>query len=108
MRFVILLTIPVLCVGQVTAPQFDPRETLAPLTMPEPPNQYRSGGGSPGPAYWQNTADYEIRAALDTKTHQISNVETITYTNNSPDNLASLWLHLEQDTYREDARSKRM
>ncbi len=116
MRFAALMAIPILCVAQVPAPrfdpqfapQFDPRETFAPLTMPEPPNQYRSGGGAPGPAYWQNAADYEMHAALDTKTHQISNTETITYTNNSPDTLASLWLHLEQDTYREDARSKRM
>src|SRR6185437_17143855 len=94
----LLLIVPVLGLAQVTAPQFnprfdtrfDPRETFAPLTMPEPPNQYRSGGGSPGPAYWQNAADYEMHATLDTKTHRISNAETITYTNNSPDNLASL------------------
>jgi len=31
--------------------------------------------------------------------------EVITYTNHSPDALTSLWIQLDQDTYRHDARS---
>ena len=112
MRFVAAaFLISGLCWAQTTpntGDKFDPRETFAPLTMPEPAGYYRSAGGAPGPGYWQNAADYEMHANLDTKTKQIANTETITYTNNSPDNLASLWLNLEQDSYRADARGKRM
>ncbi len=42
-----------------------------------PPNEYRSASGLPGPAYWQQQADYTIRASLDTATHTIRGEETI-------------------------------
>ena len=48
------------------AAAYDPRLTFAPLTLPDPVNAYRSSDGSPGPAYWQNEADYEMHADLDT------------------------------------------
>jgi len=85
---------------------YDPRITFAPLTLPDPVNQYRSGNGAPGPAYWQNGADYELHAALDTVAKQIRTTEIITYTNNSPDTLTSLWVQLDQNTYRADARAR--
>jgi len=87
-----------------TAP-FVPLETFAPLTLPDPVNAYRSANGAPGPSYWQNRADYEIHAAIDTATKTLSATETITYTNNSPDTLTSLWLNLEQNIYRKDSRA---
>ncbi|HVZ95705.1 MAG TPA: M1 family metallopeptidase [Chitinophagaceae bacterium] len=68
-------------------------------------NEFRSAKGSPGPKYWQNRADYVLRAAIDTLTDVLSCDEVITYTNNSPDSLQSLWLQMDQNTYREDARS---
>ncbi len=74
--------------------------------MPEPANAYRSGSGAPGPSYWQNEADYEMHATLDTPAKALTNDETITYTNNSPDTLTSLWIHLEQNTYKKDSRAK--
>lgn len=86
--------------------EFDPRETFAPLTLPEAVNPYRSSNGAPGPMYWQNEADYEMHATLDTAAKQLSNIETITYTNNSPDVLTSLWVLLEQNSYRKDSRSR--
>ena len=49
-----------------THPVYDPRLTFAPLTLPDPVNSYRSGNGAPGPGYWQNEADYELHAELDT------------------------------------------
>jgi hypothetical protein len=88
-----------------TAP-FAPLETFAPLTLPEPVNVYRSSNGAPGPNYWQNRADYDIHAAIDTSAKTLTGTETITYTNNSPDTLTSMWLQLDQNTYRKDARSK--
>jgi hypothetical protein len=84
---------------------YDPAKTFAPLTLPDPVNSYRSSNGAPGPDYWQNSADYEIKANLDTVAKQLSAAEVITYTNNSPNDLPSLWVQLDQNTYRKDARS---
>jgi hypothetical protein len=83
---------------------YDPRLTFAPLTLPDPVNAYRSSNGAPGPSYWQNQADYEMHATLDTSAKVLQNDEVITYTNNSPDSLTSLWIHMEQNIYRKDAR----
>src|SRR3954447_9564677 len=90
------------------APAFDPVQTFAPLTLPDPVNAYRSGNGAPGPSYWQNGADYELHAELDTAAKQLRATETIGYTNNSPDLLRSLWVQLEQNIYKKDSRAKRM
>jgi hypothetical protein len=87
------------------AGRYNPQQTFAPLTLPEPVNRYRSSNGAPGPDYWQNRADYEIHATLDTGRKELSATEIITYTNRSPDVLPSLWLQLDQNTYRQDARS---
>jgi len=84
---------------------YDPRLTFAPLALPDPVNAYRSSDGAPGPNYWQNEADYELHATLDTAAKQLRADETITYTNNSPDTLPSLWVQLEQNIYKPDSRS---
>lgn len=81
---------------------FDPDEAFAPLPLPGP-TEVRAADGSPGPAYWQQRADYEIRVTLDAGGHRISGRERITYTNNSPDSLRSLWLQLDQNLFREDS-----
>jgi Peptidase family M1 domain len=83
---------------------YDPRETFAPFTYPQAVNAYRSGNGAPGPLYWQNRADYQIQAQLDPEANRLAGKETITYTNNSPDALDVLWLQVEQNLYRADAR----
>jgi Peptidase family M1 domain len=85
--------------------QYQPLQTFAPLTLPEPVNRYRSSNGAPGPDYWQNRADYELRAQLDTTHKVLSATEVITYTNHSPDALTSLWIQLDQNQYRRDARA---
>jgi hypothetical protein len=51
------------------------------------PNQYRTASGAPGHAYYQNNADYKMQIELNDDTHIINGFETITYTNNSPDDL---------------------
>ena len=84
---------------------YDPRLTFAPLTLPVPATAYRSSNGAPGPSYWQNEADYELHATLDTAGKQLRATETITYTNNSPNVLASLWIQLDQNIYRKDSRA---
>jgi hypothetical protein len=89
----------------VAAASYNPLQTFAPLTLPEPVNRYRSSNGAPGPDYWQNRADYELHANLDTARKELSATEIIAYTNHSPDALTSLWIQLDQNRYRTDARS---
>ncbi len=91
--------------ADLAANPYNPLVTFAPLTLPDPPNAYRSADGAPGPAYWQNQADYQIKATLDAANKLLSGEEVITYTNNSPDVLDVLWLQLDQNIYRKDARS---
>lgn len=65
--------------------------------MISPPNAYRTASGAPGKAYWQQRADYKIKAVLDEANNTMSGEETITYYNNSPDDLSYLWIQLEQN-----------
>ncbi len=65
--------------------------------MIDQPNSFRSASGAPGKAYWQQRADYKIKVLLNEKTNTISGEETITYYNNSPDDLTYLWIQLEQN-----------
>jgi hypothetical protein len=81
------------------------RDIFAPLVLPDPAGPTRSASGVPGPAYWQNRADYQIAAEIDPVAHVLRGQETITYTNNSPDALDVLWLQLDQNIYRADARA---
>ena len=75
-------------------------DTSAFRALPLPtPNAYRSAGGAPGRAYWQNRADYAIEATLDTATSTLRGTLRLTYQNNSPDALPFLWLTLEQDMF---------
>lgn len=67
-------------------------------------NAYRTASGKPGPEYWQNQADYEIAVELDDKNNKIKGDVTITYTNNSPQNLDFVWLQLEQNRFTADSR----
>ncbi|HEY3799410.1 MAG TPA: M1 family metallopeptidase [Caulobacteraceae bacterium] len=87
------------------APAYDPIAAFASLPMPDPVNGDHGASGAPGPGYWQNRADYTIAANLDAAAKTLTGEETITYTNNSPDTLDVLWLQLDQNTYRRDARS---
>jgi hypothetical protein len=100
------LAFPLAAPAQAPAAPYNPLETFAPLTLPDPVNATRSSDGAPGPQYWQNRADYNLHAAIDTTTKTLTATEVITYTNNSPDTLTSLWLHLEQNLYRKDSRGK--
>ena len=69
------------------------------------PNQYRSASGAPGPAYYQQQADYKIDIFLNDDTSVLSGRETITYTNNSPDVLEYLWVQLDQNVRASDSKS---
>ena len=36
------------------------------------PNEYRTASGAPGPKYWQQRCDYDIKCELDEKKQQIN------------------------------------
>ncbi|MEY8761883.1 M1 family metallopeptidase [Chryseobacterium tongliaoense] len=61
------------------------------------PNIYRTASGAPGHGYWQNRADYTISAYLDEDKRNLKGSETITYYNNSPDDLEYIWLQLDEN-----------
>ena len=84
---------------------YNPEELFAPGFYKDKGNAFHSPNGAPGNAYWQNKADYQLDAKIDTVAKVLSASETITYTNNSPDALPYLWLQLDQNTYQEEARS---
>ncbi|SDR94313.1 hypothetical protein SAMN04515667_1047 [Formosa sp. Hel1_31_208] len=70
------------------------------------PNMYRTGSGAPGPAYYQQQADYKMDIEINDETAVLSGNETITYTNNSPDELTYLWVQLDQNVRQKDSPSK--
>jgi len=72
---------------------------FSPLTLP-PANEMRRANGAPGPRYWQQRADYVIKATLDTAAKRIDGAVSIRYTNNSPDTLRRVWMQLDQNLFR--------
>src|SRR5919198_329905 len=68
------------------------------LALPAP-TRVRSASGAPGPDYWQQRADYVIRATLDTAGSVIRGTERIHYENHSPDTLTFLWVQIEQNIF---------
>lgn len=98
MRALIVATLlsPVLAISVQAQSIVADSSPFRPLGLPAP-NVYRTGSGRPGPQYWQQRADYRIDATLDVEKNELRGRETIRYTNNSPDSLTYLWLHVEQN-----------
>ncbi|MFK7951760.1 MAG: M1 family metallopeptidase, partial [Ekhidna sp.] len=69
------------------------------------PNTYRTASGAPGKDYWQQKADYKMKIVLDDNNQSITGSETITYYNNSPDNLEYLWVQLDQNVRASDSNT---
>ena len=46
------------------------------------PNEYRTASGAPGPKYWQQRCDYDIKCELDEPKLRLSGKETVSYYNN--------------------------
>ncbi|MDB5253505.1 MAG: aminopeptidase [Flaviaesturariibacter sp.] len=63
------------------------------------PNEYRTASGAPGPKYWQQRCDYDIKATLDEPNLRLTGSEVVTYYNNSPDVLTYLWLQLDENEH---------
>ena len=61
------------------------------------PNTYRNASGAPGSEYWQQQADYKMKIEIDDDNQKLMGHESVTYHNNSPDELKYLWLQLDQN-----------
>src|SRR5689334_16583029 len=89
------------------APHFDSTgvgdtSIFAPLNL-RPGNLLRTGSGAPGRDYWQQKADYDLHATLDTATKTLHGTETLRYTNRSPDTLTFIWLQVEQNAFKNNS-----
>ena len=67
------------------------------------PNTYRTASGAPGRDYWQQKADYDMKIRLDDENQRLYGDQTITYHNNSPDELTYIWIQLDQNTRAKDS-----
>jgi hypothetical protein len=87
-----------------TPGNYDTHAAFNPVFYTSNGNEYRSASGYPGPKYWQNRPDYNITATLDEATNSVAGTVTITYKNNSPDQLPFLWLQLDQNLFAKSSR----
>ena len=69
------------------------------------PNMFRTASGAPGPAYYQQQADYKMNLELDDKNKKLYGSETVTYYNNSPEALEYLWVQLDQNIRAADSKT---
>jgi hypothetical protein len=77
-------------------------------TMLPTPNSYRTAAGAPGKDYWQQRADYKIALTIDDNKQTLTGSETITYYNQSPDNLEYLWVQLDQNMRAQDSNTPKV
>lgn len=80
------------------------RLPLYPVTLPREYERAlargtRSSNGEPGPRYWQQWADYRLEARLDPAKRTLEGSASITYHNNSPHRLDSLFINLYQNLH---------
>jgi hypothetical protein len=76
-------------------------EQLGPMLRT--PNVYRTASGAPGHLYWQQKANHLIKVELNDDNQSIKGSETVTYVNNSPDQLTYLWIQLDQNNRSKDS-----
>lgn len=84
--------------------KYDYHDAFAPFFYNKNGTDTRSASGQPGAEYWQNRADYQLSAKLDEKNNEITGSGIITYTNNSPDKMAFVWMNLDQNLFKSDSR----
>ena len=70
------------------------------------PNSQRTASGAPGINYTQQKVDYIMDIVLDDEHQKITGKETILYHNNSKDELAYLWVQLDQNVRAKDSKSR--
>jgi len=83
---------------------YDYVEAFKPNFYTQNGNTYRNASGKPGHQYWQNRADYVLNVSLNNEENKISGSESLTYTNNSPDELDFIWMSLDQNLFKQSSR----
>ena len=89
------------------APAFDDKFRQLDELLPTATDT-RTASGAPGHRYWQQRADYRLRATLDESKRAITGSGSVTYHNNSPDTLSYLWVQLDQNMFRADSDNRRI
>lgn len=69
------------------------------------PNDQRTASGAPGHQYTQQKVDYIMDIRLDEANNKLYGDETITYHNNSKDQLEYLWVQLDQNMRAPDSKT---
>lgn len=109
MRFIILITAYLALIGAANAQAIQQTKSggedkFRQLDEDWPtPTDVRLASGAPGPEYWQQDVDYEIKVTLDEAERSASGFESVHYTNNSPHTLSYLWLQLDQNRFKENS-----
>jgi hypothetical protein len=86
--------------GYSKQPDIQPRQQIRGAgNYPPSPNEYRTASGAPGPKYWQQRCDYDITCNLDEDKLLLTGSETISYFNNSPNELTYLWMQLDENQH---------
>jgi hypothetical protein len=112
-KYLLLLIFPIFALAQITPKDASKKESSRTdfnkfsqmYDLLATPNMFRTASGAPGPAYYQQQADYKIDIELDDKNSKIKGLETITYYNNSPDTLEYLWIQLDQNQAAKNSQS---
>ena len=89
-KIVFLFIFPALLIAQekaVTTPakqtgKYDTNKFSQMYDLLATPNMFRTASGAPGPAYYQQQADYKIDIELDDKKAKLSGLEIRIYTKN--------------------------
>jgi hypothetical protein len=102
-KFILLFSLPISIYAQVIhnnpgSNHGNKFEQLGPAFLQDV-NEYRTASGAPGPKYWQQRADYDIEVTLNEKNTSIEGLETITYYNQSPNDLNYLWVQLDENQH---------
>ena len=99
-----LLFVPFMAWAQTPgAPYFEQMDDVLPT-----PTETRLASGAPGPDYWQQQVDYEIKVTVDDEKQRLLGWEEITYYNRSPHTLDYLWVQLDQNSFRKDSDRNRV
>lgn len=63
------------------------------------PTESRIASGAPGPKYWQQRADYNLKVRLTEKKNLLTGNGRIVYHNQSPHTLKYIWMQLDRNKF---------
>ena len=94
-----LLLVAILFVSTLTFAQEKYNALATPNTYQNADNPNYWKNKMPHAAYWQQDVYYNIKANIDEKTDILTATESLTYWNNSPDDLDIVYFHLYQNAF---------